>query len=360
MSPGSIPSRSVYRGSRLGAAAATLLSSVLSSLLVVAALCATPVAAPRAARAEVVERVVAIVNEQAIFQSDVEQQVRRFLSQLDRAPSPEVRAQALARLRREVLDHLIEEILVQQAASRMEVSVGAADVERAINNVIRQSGLSSARFWQVVRQQGYTVREYRNDVRRQLLRLKVLNVRVRGRVNITPEDVRDFYNRSVREARASDTFRASHILLRLPAGAGAAEVARVRTRARGLAMEVRGGRPFADVARESSQDDATRERGGDLGELRRGQLPRTIDEAMLALDVGEVSDPVRSEHGFHVLTVTHREQTDVQPYAAVRQQIYRQMLEREMVRQERLWLGELRRAAHIEIVGRTRRAASAD
>lgn len=328
--------------------------------LVAVSLCAAAWSRPSPARAEIVERVVAIVNEQAIFQSDIEQQVRRFASQLDRAPSADVREQALARLRREVLDHLVEEILVQQAASRMEVSVSSADVERAINNVIRQSGLSSARFWQVVRQQGYTVREYRNDVRRQLLRLKVLNVRVRGRVNITPEDVRDFYNRSVREARAADTFHAAHVLLRLPAGAGAAEVARVRARARALAAEIRGGRPFADVARESSQDAATRERGGDLGELRRGQLPRAIDDAMLSLDVGEVSAPVRSEHGFHVLTVTQREQTDVQPFADVRQQIYRQMLEREMVRQERLWLGELRRAAHIEIVGRSRRRASAD
>ena len=86
---------------------------------------------------------------------------------------------------------MIDEELIQQSARDLQLRVTNADVDRAIDNVRTQSGLSEDEFWDAVRAQGFAEAQYRGDVRRQLLRLKVLNNRARSRINVTEEDVKE-------------------------------------------------------------------------------------------------------------------------------------------------------------------------
>ncbi|MCA9577038.1 MAG: SurA N-terminal domain-containing protein [Sandaracinaceae bacterium] len=297
-------------------------------------------AAP-SAQADVVERVVAVVNDQAIWLSEVRRRAAPYVPQIMAASSQAERVALREQLYTQVLDGLIDEELIRQAATRMRVRVSSEDVERAIANVRRQNNLGEAEFWEAVRGQGFSPAQYRDDLRRQLLRLKVLNQRARGRVNITEEDVRARYDEEVRRSNRTLRFRASHVFVELPAGASASDVAAVRERAEELRSQLTA-RNFQDAIAEFG--------GGELGWLRQGDLPEDLEQELLAMTPGRISSVVRGPNGYHIFLLHEREQgqADVPDYEDVREHIFRQMLDTAMARQEQLFLTELRRSALIE------------
>lgn len=291
------------------------------------------------ADAEVVERVVATINDDAIFLSELRRRAAPFLERIMSAPSQAQQMAAIERLYSELLERMIQEELFIQAADRMQVSVTRAEVDRAIANVQRQSQLPDDQFWQAVRGQGFSPEQYRSDVRRQLLRLKVLNNRARGRVNITEEQVRERYRMMVARARRTAQFDAAHLFVEVPSGASATEVAAARRRAN----EIRDGIETA----QDFWDDG----GVSLGTLSEGSLPEVLEDALMGLDVGEISDVVRGPAGFHIFLLEDRQQASasVPPYEQVRMQVYQQMMEEAMGQQEEQFLAELRRQAVIDI-----------
>lgn len=292
------------------------------------------------ARADIIERVIAVVNDDAIFLSDVRARAVPFLPQAMNAATETERVARLEELYRQVLDALIDERLIDQAAAKLQVHVTSEDVDRLIENNQQQNHMTAEQFWAALHEQGYTERQYRSDVRSQLVRLRVLNLRARGRVNISEDDVRARYEQATREARASAVFHASHIFFAYPENATATDVAAVQAQAR----QVR-----ETLTADTFSDAMTRYGGGDLGELRQGSLPAELETVLLTLSPGQISEPVTSEHGVHIFLLTSREagSSTVPEYAQVRQQIYRELMETQMARQQQVLLEELRREASI-------------
>jgi peptidyl-prolyl cis-trans isomerase SurA len=308
----------------------------LALALVIAAAIVIP---SRRADAEVIERVVAVVNDDAVFLSELRRRAAPFLERAMQAPTQAQQMQAIEELYRQLLERIVQEELFIQAADRMEVSVTQAEVDRAIANVQRQSQLSDAQFWQAVQQQGFTQEQYRADVRRQLLRLKVLNTRARGRVNITEEQVRQRFDMEVARANRTAQFDAAQLFFPVPTGANASELAAVRAQ--------------AEEARRGAQgvDEFWAAGGVALGTLSQGDLPESLEDALLQMRPGDVSPVVRGPSGFHILLLVSRGQASQQipPYDQVRMEIYQHMMEEAMTQQEELFLTELRRQAVVDV-----------
>jgi len=311
----------------------------LALVVALAASLAAVASTPRAL-ADVIERVVAVVDEDAIFYSELRERAAPFLPQVMSAGTETERLARLAELYRQLLDVLIDEHLIAKAAEAMDVRVSNDDVEGALRNVQAQNGLTPEEFWEAVHQQGFSEAQYRIDLRRQLLRYKVMNTRVRGRVNITEADVRRRYDEAVREANRELRFRASHIFVSVPEGAPATTVAQVRAEAE----RIRQGLDVPGFERAMS-----RYGGGDLGWLSQGDLPAPLESALLAMQPGEISEPVRGPSGFHIFLLHERERggSNIPPFDDVKDQIFREMLNVAMQRQEQVFLEELRRDAVI-------------
>ncbi|MGF1464761.1 MAG: SurA N-terminal domain-containing protein [Sandaracinaceae bacterium] len=314
---------------------------------------ALPLSATRVARAEVIERVVAVVNEEAIFLSDLRKRAAPILPQVLAAPTAAERMAALDELYRRLLDQMVNEELIRQAGRDLQVGVTPAEVDRAIENIRQQSGLSDAEFWRAVQAQGFSATRYREDVERQLLRLKVLNLRVRSRVNITEDQVRARYRMQQVQARRTSRFRVAHVFLRNPDGGGAAQTAAVGRRLEEVRARIETIEDF-----ELAVDEIG---GGELGWLSEGEIAAPLEDALLVLEAGEISPVVRGPAGFHVFLVRERElgSAIVPAFEEVRDQLYQQMLETAMATQEQQFLSELRRDAVVEVrleeVGSTRR-----
>jgi peptidyl-prolyl cis-trans isomerase SurA len=284
--------------------------------------------------ADIIERVVAVVNDDAIFLSELRRRSLPFLRQVLEQTPPAERDSTLRSLYRQVLDALIDESLIEQVAREDQLRVTQADVERAIGNVRRARGLSEEQFWAAVRQQGYTEAQYRDERRRELLIFKVLNQRRRGNVNITEEQVRGRYEQEARRAQRATCYALSVRVFRAPEGAGEAEQARA----------------CEEAATIRSTVTAETFGGTDIGTVCEGAMVPQIEQAVAALETGEISTPIRTDAGCMLALVrdTTRGGTQIPPYEDVRERLYRQMMSEAMQRQQQQLAEELRRNAVIE------------
>ena len=133
-------------------------------------------------------------------------------------------------------------------------------------------------------------------------------------LTLTEDEVRLYYDANLPQYQTPGQVRASHILLRVDGDDDEA----VAARAAALAAEARGGADFAELVREHSEDETNAESGGDLGSFGRGRMVPEFENAAFAMAAGEVSDPVRSPFGFHVIQVTEKQEEVTQPFAEVR------------------------------------------
>lgn len=291
------------------------------------------------ASADVVERVVATVNNQAIFLSDLRKRAVPFLPQVADATTEPERMSRLKELYEELLNFLIDEKLIRQLAAASGIRVTEADVDNAVENLRLQNNMTEEQFEQALEAQGLSKSQYRRDLRRQLIRLKVVNERVRSRVNITEEEVRARYEERARGEGNELRFRVSHIMVPVSSDASATEVAEVRRKV----DEIRASLTPANFAERAAELG-----GGDLGWLNEGDLPKQLEQALLPLRAGEISQPVRGTSGFHLFYLVERQVgSDFPSYDEMKEELYREMLDKAIQRQERVFLKEIRRKAVI-------------
>jgi peptidyl-prolyl cis-trans isomerase SurA len=289
--------------------------------------------------ADVVERVVATVNNEAIFLSDLRKRAVPFLPQVAEASTETERMARLKELYEELLNFLVDEQLIRQLASSGGIRVTDADVDNAIENLRLQNNMTEEEFKEALESQGLSQGQYRQDLKRQLIRLKVMNERVRSRVNVTEEQVRSRYEQRARAEGSELRFQVSHVVVPVAEGASAIQVAAKRQEAETLR---------ASLTPENFNARAPQLGGGDLGWLTQGDLPEELERALLPLNAGEISNPVRGSSGFHIFFLQDRQVGAGFPsYDEMKQELYREMLDAAMTRQEKIFLDEIRRKAVI-------------
>jgi peptidyl-prolyl cis-trans isomerase SurA len=324
--------------------ARSLFSSGWALPLAGSALCALLSLSTADARAEdkdtgeVIERIVAIVNAEPLLLSELRTRAAPFLGRLMQAPEMQ-RMTLMQQLYGELLTQLIDERLLEQEARKLSITITGTDVERAIENVQRQNNLKDAEFWDAVTAQGFSKDQYKGDVRRQLLRLKVINQKVRARINITEADVRRKYQEQLRAARRSAQFDVAHVFFPVEADS-VAKLSQARAEAESLRKE---------LTPENFEKAIAQHGGGQLGWVSQGDLPDALSDALLSLEPGQISTPVRGPSGLHIFLLKERKlgEENLGDYEQKKNELYREMVDQAMARQEGAYLAELRKQSLI-------------
>ena len=184
---------------------------------------------PVAAQARVVERVAAVVGDALVLASEVEDRVGPLMADVNRITDPDKRSARATALRREVLERLIDDELIYQQAAELKLTISSDQVDASIEEIKKQNNLTDEQLREALRGQGMTMASYRADLRRQLLRFRVLNIAVGSRVNISDDEVRAYYERHMKDG-SNVQVRASHVYVAIPEGADAASPPRSRPR----------------------------------------------------------------------------------------------------------------------------------
>jgi peptidyl-prolyl cis-trans isomerase SurA len=306
--------------------------------------------ASREARAAVVERVVAIVGERAILMSDLRDRAQPFLARVHaEVPAGAQRAAAISQLYKTLIERMVDEELEQRAANRARIAVSSQEIDEALQRIAAQNGLGVEQLIDEAMKSGLTERQYRNEVRRQVLEAKLLNLRLQGRIRVTEEDLRSAYRRIVIEERRKLTFSAALIRIDAPRTLAKAQATQRREQAEQLTDRARSGADFGELARAHSDDLPTRAAGGALGQLKPGQLSPEIDRVALTLDVNEVSRPLRVGDSLIILKVLSRQESDLPTYEEARRELGERVYLEKMNKARKHWLESLRRRTHVEV-----------
>jgi len=314
------------------------------------ALAAAALLGATAAGATVVERVVAVVGDRAILLSDVRERATPALARIsEELPAGAQRAAATSQLYKALIERMVDEELEQRAASRAKVVVSAQEVDQALARIAAQNRLNVDAVIAEAERAGLSEQQYRNEIRRQVLEAKLLNLRLQGRIRVTEADLQTAYRKLVLEERRKLWFRPAIIVVQAPRGLGREKVEARRELAEDIVEQARKGADFSTLARPYSEDPDTRARGGLLDPVRAGRLAPVLDKLALGLEVGEVAAPVRVGDALYVLTIVEREETQLPPYAEARGELGERVYLDKMSQARRHWLDGLRRRTHIEI-----------
>ncbi len=300
------------------------------------------------ASAEIIDRVVATVNDGAILESELQEAVEMYQHQIGQNMPQMMSDRDRTALQRRVLEDLIDKSLIQGYAEKAGIEASDAEIERAIKEVMTRAHITEEELREALKADNLDYDEYRGQIRDQLIKAKMIQREIRSRINITDKQIEDYYLDHPDEFRAEEGVVLRHILFPLPQSPTPEQVETAVQEARRVRQEILDGKPFAEAAGQYSRD-ATAAQGGWLGFFRKGSLSPAMEAGIVDLKEGEVSEPVQTPLGIHLLKVEERTTGDIRPLEKVRKSIQEKLYEEAAERQFENWRKELRKKAHIEV-----------
>ena len=252
------------------------------------------------------ERIAAIVNREVILESDVDEQLRTAMGNLRVDPADSV---TVAKLRKDVLQQLIDEQVILAEAARQNITIPKADLDQAVMQAIQnvRARLGTEQNFQRALAEEKTTeaqlrKKYEPDVRKQLLVMRLVGREVQNKTTVTDAEVKSYFtSRRDSLGKKPEELKLSAIVVGFDPDS--IQVKRLRVRADSLRNLIVGkGRPFEEIARKFS-DDPSGVRGGDLGTFGRGEMVGEFEEVAFSLKPMDVSQPVRSRYGWHIIQV---------------------------------------------------------
>lgn len=300
-------------------------------------------------RAEVVERIAAVVNDDIILMSEVEEAAQSWRSVLAGIRDPEEFRAKQREIHLQVVELLIEEHLLQQQIRDLNIEIGADEVDAAIARVMEQNQIPDQAALRIALQrQGIEWDEYRTEVSKQLAKWRFIHAKFSSRVKIPEEEIRAAYQKEVEQAVPEFEYRARHILLRVPTEAPDSEREEQQRRAHEALARLAAGEDFVELSVVYSEGP-TAKFGGDLGYFRKGVMVKAFEDAVLKLKVGEISGVVESPFGFHIIQLTDRRDVPMRTYEQAEPEIGQRLREEAMQHEMTAWLKQIRQKAFVKI-----------
>jgi peptidyl-prolyl cis-trans isomerase SurA len=301
-----------------------------------------------AAPSKVVDRVAAVVDNEVVTLSEVEERAASEFERTEHLEPGKTRADAEREALRRSLDQIIAEKLLASQAQALQLQATDAQVDAAIADIKERNRFDDDALDRALAGQGLDRARFRQQVRRELETYQVLQYKVRGRVKISEEDLRNYHQTHPQEFEGDEEVKVRHIFLPVPEGSGPAEEAKVRAQGERVLARLRAGEEFSKVAREVSKGPSASE-GGDLGWLRRGTIQKTLEDAAFALKDGAVSPLLRAGPGFHVVKVEEHRRAGGKGFEEAKEDIRNRLFEEQVGTYRQQYLDELRRDAHVEV-----------
>lgn len=268
-------------------------------------------------QAEIVERVVARVNDEIITLTELEKTYRELKSAFlgeGRLPS-----------RRELLERMIENRLLLQEAKRQEIKVSEGEVQENIERV-KSTFLSEKAFKMALEREGIKIEDLKKRYEEELMIKKLIDREVKPEVEVTKKEIKDYYEKNKRRFREEERVKIRHILFE------------DYSQAEKASKRIKSGTNFEEVAK-----------GGYLGSFKRGQLDRKIEEVAFGLKEGEISQIIKTESGYHIIKLEKKEKASLKDLSEVKEVIRNILSSQRVERKLEEYLKKLKAKQEIEI-----------
>lgn len=302
---------------------------------------------PALASADVIDGIVAVVNDEVITSYDVDRVVTLMVKDAERRG--EHLPADTAPLRAAALNQLVDKKLIEQKIKELDIKVSDDEVRQTIEDVKKQNNMTQEALVAALQSQGLSFEQYRSQLREQLERMKLMGQEVRSKIQVGEREIREYYDANRKKFGEEELFRARHIFFRLAKGASADETKRVMAIAQGVLAEAKAGKDFAELAKKYSDDPQAAKDGGELGTFKKGDMLPEIEETVVKMKPGDVSDLVKTPAGFHIIKLEEKMAGNAKPFDAVKGEIEEMLYKKKSEERFTQWLADLRKGAAIEM-----------
>lgn len=310
------------------------------------------------ARAALVERIVAVIGDRPVLWTELLHRAIATRVQIRmQARDPNLISVQEQEMYKELLQHMIDERLEEQQADRAHVTVTEDEIDRGIANIASQAQAQQGRpvtandVFDEVRRRGLSEQDFRDEIRRQILEGKLIELRVRPRVRVTDGDAHAAYQRWTQELKDQQPVDVHILALRVPTTWTKPQIDARMALAEEIARRAREGEDFCQLVAQYSDDVSTKDSCGSHGAQPLANLLPPIQQALQTLKPGSISDPIPVTVGQDQVLVVLQPlaQQRIPPFDDVKSEMTQRALIDGLDRARRQWLEELRRNVYIDV-----------
>ncbi len=297
--------------------------------------------------AQLLEAIVVRVGDRIVTRTQYAKRLRDGYAEIEQTVPPEQVAAKKKELRDSLTNELISELLIKDRADRLGLTVSPDEMKEAVDRLKQQYGITTdQQFEESLQKSGMTRLDMEARLRDTLLTNKVFGRELRNRDDLTDRELRERYDREKERYRLPERAKLREIVILRPADAAGAD--RAQKIANDLAAQARTGADFAKLAQTSSES-ATKDKGGDLGEVGRGELLPDLDKAVFNAQAGAVIGPISTKSGWHILKVEQRLPSEVPAFESVKDKLRKDVSDEAWQRDYKAYIDRLRKDALVQI-----------
>ena len=303
------------------------------------------------AAAGVADRIVAVVNGEVITLSELHRAFAPYAAHIEANYKGPDKEAFLKQNQAAFLQRMIDQMLIEQEAKKPGVGIAAVKDEEVmgmVKDMLAKNRLTMQDYLKKLAEEGKTLESAKQEIRGQMLRMRLLRREVQSRILVTDEEIGEYYDKHREDYEGREAVHIRQIFLPVPEGADSGARDRVRAEANQLRERILKGERFEVMAARYSRGPAASE-GGDIGFVERGVMMPEVEKAAFSLPVGEVSEVLETEAGFLLLVVVDKKGAGLKPLPVVRDEIKAKIEDEKVNKKYDEWMAELRKKSFIDI-----------
>jgi parvulin-like peptidyl-prolyl isomerase len=304
---------------------------------------------PVASLGKVFDQVVGVVDGEVITLSDLDaampQYGKAYLPDTENALDKEIR---LRQVRKEVLEMLVEERLLQRVANRYGIKVEDGEIEMLFTKMKQDGQMDDAEVARQLKENGFSLEGYRRFLAAQVRRARIIDALIKPDIAMSEPKLREYYQAHYDSYQAPEV-RVSQIVVQVPAKALPKDWEAAKRRIGKAQEKLKKGATFEEVATLYSDDKASAEAGGDLGFFTKGEMLPELEREIFKMNVGAVSNVIKSTQGLYLLKVTEKRGGTTLPFDEIKNRVMEDYYREEVTKRYIKWLSDLKARSNVEI-----------
>jgi parvulin-like peptidyl-prolyl isomerase len=298
---------------------------------------------------KVVDQVVGVVDGEVITLSEVDGAMPQYgkANILDEG-NPLDKEIRLRQARKEVLDLLIEDKLLQKVAGRYGIKIEKAEIDKATEKIRLEGYQSDEQMKKDLSSHGYTLEGYRHFLMGEYRRAKIVDILIKPGVSMAEDKLKEYYQSHTTNYIVPEV-RVSQILCQVPAEATTKDWQAAKRKMERVVQDLKKGTPYEKLATLYSDDATSARSGGDLGFFKKGEMIPMLETVVFNMQVGQISGVIQSSQGLHLLKVTERRPGSLASYEEAKPQVMADYYQEQVIKLYAKWLQDLKARANVEI-----------
>ena len=304
----------------------------------------------RVESAEVVDRIVAVVNDDIITYTELNQLFKPYADQIRvRGYTPEKESKMLFKVREDILNQIIDEKLADQEIERYGIVVSKKEIDNTIESIKKANFSSDEELREALGKEGLSIEEYRKRIKEQKLRAKLVNIEIKSKIVITKEDIKSYYKDHIDKYIGEEKYHLRNIILKVRRLGGEAEKLGVKKKIDAILIKLKEGERFEVMAGKYSESPSAKD-GGDLGLFKIDELSQQLQKIVKGMKAGEFTSVIDTEQGYQIFFVQDVIRSPGKSLEEASPEIQEKLYYEIVNKKYQTWLTELRKRSYIKII----------